>query len=480
MDTASGSSTSTPQPGSEYEAFTVEQRGIDIIPPEERQSTPAALFWIWAASIFNIEYVIYGALLIVVGLSFGQAVFIIIGGNIVSWIFLGLASMQAPDAGTSAFMLTRAPFGTHGARGVSLFNWMTQVGYETEGITLVVLALLAILAKAGVHHPGDALKVVLIVLAASVQLLLPFFGHATISKVFKVLSYAFIAAFGLLAILAAGKVHLSQLHQHAGGGTLVAAFALAIALGGLGWTENANDYSRYLPKETSKRSIFLAATVGGLIPAVLLEILGAAVATTVANANDPISGLPHVFPGWFLVPYLIIAIVQLFVINTMDLYSSGLTLQAIGLRLRRWQAVFIDTVICAVLTGFVVFSNSFNKVLSDFVLFTIVWIAPWFGIFFVDWLLRRRRYDAPSLVRESGGLYFRNGGIHVPAVIAQAAGMFAAMMWINAYPVYFGPLTNRTKGADLSWLVGLVIGAVVYYLLARSQVKKEVELTPTI
>jgi nucleobase:cation symporter-1, NCS1 family len=476
MGSVDEGATGTSQPTFEYEAFTVEQRGIDIIPPEERKSTPAALFWIWAGSIFNIEYVVYGALLIVVGLSFGQAVGIIIAGNIVSWILLGLASVQAPDAGTTTFMLSRAPFGTHGARGVSVFNWLTQVGYETEGITLVVLALLAILAKAGVHDPSDVLKVVLIVLAASVQLVLPFFGHATISKTFKVLSYLFMALFVVLAILAAGKVHLNQLHQHAGGGTLVAAFALAIALGGLGWTENANDYSRYIPKETSKRSIFLAAAAGGMIPAILLEILGGAVATTVKNANDPISGLPHVFPGWFLVPYLIVAIVQLFVINTMDLYSSGLTLQAIGVRLRRWQAVFIDTVICAILTGFVIFSNSFNKVLSDFVLFTIVWIAPWFGIFFVDWLLRRGRYDPLSLVRESGGLYFRNGGIHWPAVIAQAAGMFAAMMWINAYPVYFGPLTNRTNGADLSWLVGLLVGAVVYLVLAANRVRREAEL----
>src|SRR2546428_460110 len=127
-----------------YEAFTVEQRGIDIIPPQERHSRPIDLFWIWAGAIVNIEYVVYGTLLVIaLGLSFPQAIGIIILGNLVSWTFLGLASLQGPDAGTTAFMLTRAPYGSNGARLLSVFNWLTQVGYETEGITLVVLAALA-------------------------------------------------------------------------------------------------------------------------------------------------------------------------------------------------------------------------------------------------------------------------------------------------------------------------------------------------
>ena len=106
-----------------YEAFTVEQRGIDIIPPEERHSRPIDLFWIWAGAIVNIEYVVYGTLLVIaLGLSFPQAVGVIIVANIVSWTFLGLSSLQGPDAGTTAFMLTRAPFGNRGARPLSFFN----------------------------------------------------------------------------------------------------------------------------------------------------------------------------------------------------------------------------------------------------------------------------------------------------------------------------------------------------------------------
>ena len=63
------------------------------------------------------------------------------------------------------------------------------------------------------------------------------------------------------------------------------ALALVISAGGLGWTENGNDYSRYLPAHATRRSIVLAVALGGAIPSMLLEILGAAVATGVPQCR---------------------------------------------------------------------------------------------------------------------------------------------------------------------------------------------------
>jgi cytosine/uracil/thiamine/allantoin permease len=77
-------------------------------------------------------------------------------------------------------------------------------------------------------------------------------------------------------------------------------------------------------------------------------------------------------------------------------------------------------------------------------------VAPWFDIFITDYLLRRGQYDSASLQSARGGLYWRNGGIHWPAVIAQVVGMVAALMWINAafdFPSYTGPISNHFPGA---------------------------------
>ena len=194
-------------------------------------------------------------------------------------------------------------------------------------------------------------------------------------------------------------------------------------------------------------------------------------------------GVPQSFPDWFVTPFLIFAIFQLLAINTIDMYSSGVTLQALGVPVRRWGAVIIDTVVCAVVTGLILFHGNFSKDFAGFLLYIVVWLAPWFGILITDWLLRGRRYDSLSLRSSRGGLYWRNGGIHWPAVIAQVVGMVAALMWINAttaYPAYTGPISNHfpgLAGGDFSWAIGIAVGALLYWALAARGVRREATQT---
>ena len=120
-----------------------ETRGIEYIPVSERRGTPTDLFWMWAGALFNVEYAVYGALLIVAfDLRFWQAAVVILVGNL-SYLITGLGSLQGPRAGTAAFTINRAPYGPNGAKLIAVFNWMTQVGYEVVGLALVVAAGLA-------------------------------------------------------------------------------------------------------------------------------------------------------------------------------------------------------------------------------------------------------------------------------------------------------------------------------------------------
>ena len=453
--------------------FKVEQRGIELIPDDARTMRPAGLFWLWAGAVWNVEFLVYGALIMSFGLSFGQAVLAIVAGN-VFYILLGFASLQGPATGTTAFMVSRAPFGQNANRGVAFFNWITQVGFEIEGIVIIVLVFEAMFLRGGVTA-GTGLKVVLILVAVGIQFLMPFLGHATITKVLHWLSFVFIAVFAVMAVLIVPHVHLSSLHQSASWAVWTTALVVIISVGGLGWTENGNDYSRYLPRTTPKARTFWAATLGPAIPSLLLELLGAA-AFVVSSKTLDVTGVPAAFAAWFFWPYMILALPQLFAINTIDLYSSGVTLQAIGLAVRRWQAVIIDTVVVAIVTALVIFKGDFYTDLKGFLLYIVVWLAPWFAIVMVDYLLRRGRYDPLSLAKERGGLYWRNGGFHWPAVIAQLLGMAAAMMWTDALyyvPSYVGPISSRTSGSDLSWLIGIVVGGLVYWVLASREVRRE-------
>jgi nucleobase:cation symporter-1, NCS1 family len=463
----------------EYAAFKIEQRGIDLIPDAERKMRPSGLFWLWSGAVFNVEFFFYGTLIMIFGLSVPQAVAAILIGNLF-YALLGFASLQGPQTGTTAFMVSRAPFGQNGNRMVALFNWVTQVGFEIEGIFFVVATVILLFSIHGTTLDGPA-KIVVIILAALLQMIVPLLGHATISKVLRYLGYVFIVFFAVLAGFTFNRLHLSTFHVHpATFAVWTTALVLIISVGGLGWTENGNDYSRYLPRNTPVSRTFWSATLGGAIPSIVLELLGVfAFTITTKTVGITQLGVPQSFPDWFVTPFLIFAIFQLLAINTIDMYSSGVTLQALGVPVRRWGAVIIDTVVCAVVTGIILFHGNFYKDFSGFLLYIVVWLAPWFGILITDWLLRGRRYDSLSLRSSRGGLYWRNGGIHWPAVIAQVVGMVAALMWINAsgdFPSYLGPISNHfpgLSGGDFSWALGIVVGALLYWLLGARAVRRE-------
>lgn len=458
---------------------TIERRGIEYIPLSERWGTPRGLFWMWAGGIWNVEILVLGVIgVVVVDLSFTQAVVVIIVGNL-SYLLTGLASLQGPMAGTTCFGVSRAPFGPRGNRVPSLFNWITQVGFETEGITLIVFAAIALAGEAGVKPVPAGLKVVFLVAAVAVQAVLPLLGHAAVLRVLRLLAIPFVLLFAIMAVLVAHRYRAGE--APASWGAMTIFLALVIAAGGLGWTENANDYSRYLPPGTSRASIVVNVTLGMAIPSVLLEVLGAGLGYELpSSAKLDVSGLTVGFPGWFVWPYLIFAIFQLFAINTLDLYSSGVTLQSLVPRLPRVACVGIDTAICLGAATYAVLSMRFYNLLYDFLLFIVVWLAPWCAIYLVDSWLRKYRYDPGSLLTMNGGRYYGSGGFRWWALIAQAVGMVATTAWLNAASPYVGPLASRVGGpigSDFSVFLGLLAGGAAYWLLARRTVRAEGDAT---
>src|ERR1700733_5917722 len=239
----------------------MEQRGIDLIPDSERKMRPSGLFWLWSGAVFNVEFLFYGTLIMTFGLTVSQAIIAILIGN-VFYALLGFASIQGPKAGTTAFMVSRAPFGQNGNRLVALFNWVTQVGFEIEGIWFVVATVILLFSLHGTTLNGPA-KIAVIIVAALLQMIVPLLGHATITKVLRYLAYIFIVFFAVLAGFTFNRLHLSTVHiKPTSLAIWTTALVLIISTGGLGWTENGNDYSRYLPRNTPGSRTFWAAALG--------------------------------------------------------------------------------------------------------------------------------------------------------------------------------------------------------------------------
>lgn len=495
------------------EAFHVEARGIDFVPENERWATPRNIAGMWAGSAVNVEYFVYGALLMGFGFSFWTSVAIIIIGNL-SYLLLGLASLQGPETGTTAFTISRAAFGTRGSRIVSFFNWITQLGFETEGLILIVGAVLVLCQYAG-WNVNSPTKLIFIIAATAIQAVMPYLGHATMVKVLRALILPFIIIFVALAFFIGGHPHINEnwsVYAH-GWEPFSAAIAFTIALSGLGWTECGADYTRYVPKDAKKSSIVGWIFAGTALPEIVMMVLGAISFTYIGKAqqytwggNNPFLAMYHHkgLPSWFVVIFLVFAIVQLFGINSLDLYSSGVSVQAMGLKLKRYQAVLLDSVLACALTIWATFGSNFNLYMKDFVGVIIVWIAPWFGIFITDWILRKYRYSASELQKtDKSSIYWASNGFNWNALVAFVFGVIVSttafskapppvnfpLHWMTPFSNHFGGAcaANLVKGqctagwyggADLSVFFGIIGAGLVYFILDKltGTTKKQSEL----
>jgi purine-cytosine permease-like protein len=468
-------------------AFHVEQHGIDYIEESERWATPRAIAGLWAGASVNIEYLVYGAILAGFGFSFAQCVILIVAGNL-SWALVGLTSLQGPQAGTTTFGVNRAPYGPNGSKLIALFNWLTQIGFEVEGLILIVFAGLVLANKAGVHS-STGLKVGLILAAVAVQIVLPFLGHATMARVLRWLIVPFVVIYVVLACFAGAHAQVSSpAAPYVNWQLWTVGLAFTITLSGLGWTENGNDYSRYLPSNVSGRSVVGWMFLGTALPEIAIMVLGASLfsfigvlksGTSLWNGADPFTAFvgQHVLPGWFVAVFMCFVVVQLFGINSLDLYSSGVTLQALGLRLKRYHAVLLDSAICLGITFYAVFDAHFSTLLKDFVDIVIIWIAPWCGIYLTDWLLRRRRSNAAALQQTGrASPYWAGGGVNWAAIAAQVLGGVAALQALSAtfhIPTWLNSITSHNGGMDASVFLGFGVGSLAYLFLGSATVFRQ-------
>jgi purine-cytosine permease-like protein len=338
-------------------------------------------------------------------------------------------------------------------------------------------------------------------------------------RVLRSLIVPFIIIYAVLSFYIAGHLHLGiKASPYANWQLYTAGLAFVIALSGLGWTECGNDYTRYLPRETSKGKVVGWIFLATALPQIVMMTIGAMTFTflsdgAVWNGANPFLAFEHqnVIPGWFVVVFMIFAIVQLFCINSLDLYSSGVSLQALGLKLRRYQAVVLDSVIALFLTTWAVFGSKFSLYMKEFVGVIIVWIAPWFAILMVDWLLRKYRYHAGELQRtDRESLYYGHGGFNWNAIVSFVVGLVLATMAFSKAPPpsnfpfhWMTPISNHYGasfcdgtakaacgtagwfgGADFSVFLGIFSAGLLYFILDRAtgytkkQRSKELEAAP--
>ena len=120
---------------------------------------------------------------------------------------------------------------------------------------------------------------------------------------------------------------------------VIGATVLVLTGFGVGWVNSAADYSRYLPRtashapaSSSGRRSAAACPVVILVGVRRPALRRRRRRSAPRSAADPIGALTTILPTWFLVPFALVAVGGLVSGAILDIYSSGLTLLALGLR----------------------------------------------------------------------------------------------------------------------------------------------------
>lgn len=434
----------------------VEANGINVVDESERKGTPSGLFWPWCASNISVLAVSYGAFVLGFGIGLWQALLATVVGTVVSFLLVGLVSIAGKRGSAPTLALSRAPFGKVGNTLPCLVSYVLLVGWEIVLVALSTLATATVFDRLGWAH-GDGTKIVAFVVVAIVIVLAGILGFDTIMRLQKLLTLALIVVTAVYIALTVDHVHLDTLRAIPDGDAQAVTGATILVLTGfgLGWVNAAADYSRYLPRKASTFGVVWWPTVGGSLPVVLLVGYGVLLAgsdqkLSAAIGADPIGALTTILPTWFLLPFAVVAVLGLVAGAVMDIYSSGLTLLTLGLRIPRWTAAAIDGVLMVLGAVYVVFysSSSFIYLFEAYLIFLGVPMAAWCGVFLADLLIRRSDYHEPSLYT-SRGIY---GAFGVVAVVFMALG--TAIGWGLVIVT-----TGQSKG--LTWLGYLMDGVTV-------------------
>jgi nucleobase:cation symporter-1, NCS1 family len=467
----------------------VELNGINVIAESERKGTPRQLFWPWFGANVSVLGLAYGSFLFGFGISFWQALIAGVVGIVVSFLLCGLVAIAGKRGSAPTLVLSRAAFGVNGNRVPSVLSWVLTVGWETVLVSLATLATATVFEQLG-WSAGTGTKVVALLVVAALVVAGGVLGFDLIMRMQTVITVVTGVLTVVYLVLVASHVDWAAVGAKPAGSTaaVVGALVLAMTGYGFGWVNAAADYSRYLPRHTSTRGVVGWTTFGGALAPVLLLLGGLLLAGSddkLAQAieADPIGALGTILPAWFLVPFIVVVVLGLIGGALLDIYSSGLSLLAAGLRVPRPVAASIDGALMVAGTVFVVFfAGDFFFQFQGFLITLGVPIAAWCGIFLADLALRRGDYAEADLF-DARGCY---GGVQPVPLLLLAIGTLlgwglvtnTSAGWLDWQGYLLGPLGLGGKQggwayANLGVLLAFLVGLLGTLALRRSAVRAQ-------
>jgi NCS1 family nucleobase:cation symporter-1 len=456
-------------------ATTIEINDVAPIPAGERHGKAWHLFTVWSSPNLEFATVFVGALgVMFFGLDLPQAVLAVFVGNALAAITHGMFSTFGPEAGLPQMVLGRTAFGKWGNLiPAGLSTLVAGIGWFAVNSVSGALALSAL-----TNIPvAGALGIVVLA-----QILIAFVGHNLIQVWERYTSYGLAVVWIIVTFMILFGGHKAGYHAtsfNIGGFTLAAGAAYGYTAG---WTPFASDYTRYLPANTNKRSLGLAAGLGNFFSTTVLMSVGAVAFASIGIVDNPTKGFTDLLGNGYIASLTLLAIaIGSISANVLNVYSGAMSFLAMGFKLGFKTRRAIMVLLAGIIGGLVAYDaavldpKGLGHSLEGFLLVVSYWVAPWVAIILVDKLLRKGQNLGEIALSAKENL-----AGPISFVIATVTSIY---FFSNQYPTYVAPgavsgifadnfyMANGVKivtGGDATALFGFVIAAVLYFVLSKA------------
>ncbi|EHU2134863.1 permease for cytosine/purine, uracil, thiamine, allantoin family protein [Acinetobacter baumannii 25493_8] len=447
-------------------AFAIESHSIDYVAPSERNGKVRDLFTLWFCTNIAPLAVITGAMSILTfNLNIVSALFAICCGHFFGAAILALTSAQGPQVGIPQMIQSRAQFGRYGALLVVLFTTLIYLGFFISNI---------ILSGKTLHTVVPAIPVpTATVIGAIAATTIGVIGYHFIHKFNKIGTW-FMGG-SLLIGLMIMVPHINADVLAKGSFNMKGWFAMfgLCAVWQISFSPYTSDYSRYLPKSIGIYKPFIFTYLGASLGTIFAMAFGT-IAVSIGSTADAMEAVKS-GTGMFGYVLMILFLCNIIGHNAMNLYGAVLScITSIQTFAGQWMpsrnirvVLSIIVLVLATLTALWASSNFISFFLN--VIFALLFIlVPWVSINLLDfYVVNKKSYDIQSIFARDGGIY---GKFNAKALTAYFIGIAVQIPFLkNAF--FTGALADVIPDADISWVIGLVVSLVVYYIFNLGKIK---------
>jgi purine-cytosine permease-like protein len=458
-------------------AAEIERRSIDWVPEDERHGRLWHQGPLWFLGNFQYFSIPIGFIGPGLGLALGWSVIAGALGIVVGTLFMAFHATQGPRLGLPQMIQSRAQFGYRGVLVPLFATLFTYIAFNVADQVLMSQGL-----SAAFGWSAGLVAVLIAILAAVIAI----WGHDWVHRVFRVI---LVFSLPIVTILSVGVVfglaHGHASHQHFGFtlAAFMAQFSAAAAYN-ITYAPYVSDYSRYLPKDTPSRKVIGSVFFGAAASPIWLIALGAWLAIRL-GATDGLLGTKlagnNIFHPLGTVSAILLA-AGLAATMGMNAYGGMLSVltaidsikQIKPTRRARILTVLVLTVVWYVIAESIS-SSAVDTVLNSLTLMLYL-LVPWTATNLVDFFLVRRGHYAIADLFTPRGIYGAWGrrGLTAYALGFLAEIPFMVLPGIAGF-TYTGPLAKQISDVDISWIVGLAVAGISYWLLSRSLDLREEE-----